>query len=124
MIFQIFRHHNMVLVEQFLDNCYATADPNKILNVSTALNPKHLKAMQSLAQMRSAADDAGMGFAASFSTEDGYHYITSNLIEYDLYDHVLQLLLTVPYQEEDQSGQIQLVETEDGVQLQIVPDFE
>ena len=124
MIFQIFRHHNMVLVEQFLDNCHATFDPSKSINVATSLNPQHLKAMQSLAQMRSAADDAGMGFAASFSTEDGYHYITSNLIEYDLYDHVLQLLLTVPYQEEEQGGQIQLVETEDGVQLQIVPDFE
>ncbi len=114
----------MVLVEQFVDNCYATLDPSKSLSFSTALNPQHLKAMQKLAQMRSAADDANMGFAASFSTEDGYHYITSNLIEYDLYDHVLQLLLTVPYQEEEQGGQIQLVETEDGVQLQIVPDFE
>ena len=99
-------------------------DQTKNINGSTALNPKHLAAIQKLAQMRTAADEANMGFAAAFVTDDGQNYITSNLREYVVEDYILQLLLTVPFQDEQKGGQICLVETQDGVQLQIVPDAE
>ena len=124
MIFQIFRHHNKVLVEQFLDNLNETLDSNQSLNHSKTPTTQQLKAMQSLAQMREIADSNGMGFAASFVSPDGSHYTTTNLPNVNYDNFIIQHLLSVPFVEDDQKGRVQLVETTDGVQLQIIPEVE
>lgn len=121
MIFQIFRHRNNVLVEQFLNNVHQGLDSTKSLSVNQCISLRHLKVMQSFAQMRQTADDAGMGFAATFVTDDGQHHTTTNLpgVEKDL--NILQHLLFIPFEEKNEmlSGYLRLVETQDGVQLQI-----
>ena len=124
MIFQIFRHHNKVLVEQFLDNLNETLDSKQSLNHSKTPTTQQLKAMQSLAQMREIADSNGMGFAASFVSPDGSHYTTTNLPNVNYDNFIIQHLLSVPFVENDQKGRVQLVETTDGVQLQIIPEVE
>jgi hypothetical protein len=124
MIFQIFRHQNKVLVEQFLNNVYEEVDPDKDLSTSGMLSLEHLQAMQHLARMRKSADDAGMGFAATFVTPTGFHYTTTNLPGgYQLDDFVQQLLL-MPFNDDSIEGVLRLVETEDGIQLQIISETE
>jgi hypothetical protein len=122
MIFQIFRHHNNVLVEQFLNHLHQGLDPSKDLSRDQSVNPQHLKTMYTFAQMRQAADNAAMGFAATFITETGYHYTNTNLPGVGEEDSVLQYLLSIPFGEEVTEGCLRLVETQDGVQLQIVED--
>lgn len=120
MLFQIFRHRNNVLVEQFLNNLNENLNPTKRLSSEECISPRHLKTMHSFAQMRQAADDAEMGFAATFITDDGYHYTTTNLPGVAEEESILQYLLSVPLGEDDAEGYIRLVETQDGIQLQIV----
>lgn len=122
MIFQIFRHRNNVLVEQFLNNVHQGLDSTKSLSVNQGVSLRYLKVMQSFSQMRQAADDAGMGFAATFVTDDGRHYTTTNLFDSMPSETVLQCLLSVPYFEEAIDGCLRLVETQEGVQLQILTD--
>lgn len=122
MIFQIFRHRNNVLVEQFLNNVHQGLDSTKSLSINQGVSLCHLKVMQSFAQMRQAADDAGMGFAATFVTDDGHHYTMTNLFDSMPSETVLQYLLSVPYFEEAIDGCLRLVETQEGVQLQILTD--
>jgi hypothetical protein len=122
MIFQIFRHHNNVLVEQFLNHLHQGLDPSKDLSRDQSISPQHLKTMYTFAQMRQAADNAAMGFAATFITETGYYYTTTNLPGVGEEDSVLQYLLSIPFGEEVTEGCLRLVETQDGVQLQIVKD--
>jgi hypothetical protein len=124
MIFQVFRHQNKVLVEQFLNNIYENRNPEKDLSTSGMLSPEHLRAMQHLAKMRKAADDAEMGFAATFITPAGFHYTTTNLPGgYQLEDFVQQLLL-MPFNDNSTKGVLRLVETEEGIQLQIISEAE
>jgi hypothetical protein len=122
MIFQVFRHRNPVLVEQFLLNSTEGFDPRKILSPHQSLTAQQLKAMQTFAAMRQTAEDADMCFAATFVTESGHHYTVTNLPGVERKDNILQYLLSVPFGEESTEGCIRLVETEEGVQLQIVSD--
>ena len=124
MIFQIFRHHNNVLVEQFLTTLHQDLDPNKRLDGTQSLSQQQLKTMHSFAQMRQIADNAAMGFAATFITDAGYHYTTTNLPGVEEADSILQYLLSVPFSEEVTKGCLRLVETRDGIQLQIVDNDE
>lgn len=122
MIFQVFRHRNPVLVEQFLLNSTEGFDPRKILSLHQSLTAQQLKAMQTFAAMRQKAEDADMCFAATFVTESGHHYTVTNLPGVERKGNILQYLLSVPFGEESTEGCIRLVETEEGVQLQIVSD--
>lgn len=124
MIFQIFRHQNKVLVEQFLNNIYEELNPDKDLSASGMLSFAHLEAMQHLARMRKTADDAEMGFAAAFVTPEGYHYTTTNLPGGHSLDDYVQQLLLMPFNEDSVIGMLRLVETEEGVQLQIISEVE
>jgi hypothetical protein len=124
MLFQIFRHHNNVLVEQSLYNLYQMLDPEKRWSSEQCVSPRHLKVMHSFAQMREAADNAGMGFAATFITDEGYHYTATNLPGVEEVGNIIQYLLSEPLGEDAAGGCIRLVETRDGVQLQIVSNEE
>ena len=86
------------------------------------VSPRHLKVMHSFAQMREAADNAGMGFAATFITDEGYHYTATNLPGVEEMDNIIQYLLSEPLGEDAAEGCISLVETENGIQLQIIED--
>ena len=122
MIFQVFRHRNPVLVEQFLNNSTEDLDPRKILSPDQSLTAQQLKAMQTFAAMRQKAENADMCFAATFVTTSGHHYTVTNLPGVERTDNILQYLLSVPFGEESTEGCIRLVETQDGIQLQIVED--
>ena len=122
MIFQVFRHRNPVLVEQFLNNSTEDLDPRKILSPDQSLTAQQLKAMQTFAAMRQKAENADMCFAATFVTTSGHHYTVTNLPGVERKDNILQYLLSVPFGEESTEGCIRLVETQDGIQLQIVED--
>jgi hypothetical protein len=123
MIFQIFRHHNKVLVEQFLENLNESLDLTKSLNHTKDLSLTQLRAMQSFAQMRELADSNEMGFVASFIEPDGSNYTITNL-PHAQNDFIIQNLLVEPFMDENGGGRVQLVETYEGVQLQIIPDAE
>ena len=123
MIFQIFRHHNKVLVEQFLENLNESLDLTKSLNHTKNLSFSQLKAMQSFAQMRELADSNEMGFVASFIEPDGSNYTMTNL-PHAQNDFIIQKLLSEPFVDGESRGRVQLVETYEGIQLQIVPDAE
>lgn len=123
MIFQIFRHRNKVLVEQFLENLNESLDSTKNLNHTKDVSLRQLKAMQSLAQMREVADSNEMGFVASFVEPDGSNYTITNLPHVQN-NFILQNLLMEPFMDEKGGGRVQLVETYEGVQLQIIPDAE
>ena len=122
MIFQVFRHRNPVLVEQFLNNSTEGLDPRKILSPHQSLTAQQLKAMQTFAAMRQKAENADMCFAATFVTTSGHHYTVTNLPGVERTDNILQYLLSVPFGEESTEGCSRLVETQDGIQLQIVED--
>jgi len=122
MIFQVFRHRNPVLVEQFLINSTEGLDPSKILSPDQNLTAQQLKAMHTFASMRQVSEDADMCFAATFVTPSGHHYTTTNLPGVAEANNILQYLLSIPFGEEVTEGCLRLVETEDGVQLQIVAD--
>jgi len=123
MIFQIFRHHNKVLVEQFLEGLNNTLDCSKRIDHTQSVSPAQIHAMQSFAQMREVADSNQMGFAASFVEPDGSNYTITNLPHVNN-NILLQRLLTQPFVDEIGSGRVQLVETNEGVQLQILTDAE
>ena len=74
--------------------------------------------------MRQAADNTAMGFAATFITDGGYHYTATNLPGVEEADSILKYLLSVPFAEELTEGCLRLVETQEGVQLQIISDGE
>lgn len=123
MIFQIFRHHNKVLVEQFLENLNEFLDPTKNLNHTKTLSLQQLKVMQSFAEMRQIADSNSMGFVASFVEPDGSNYTITNLPD-PQDNYIIQNLLMEPFMDENGGGRVQLVETQEGVQLQIIPEAE
>jgi len=73
--------------------------------------------------MREVADSNQMGFAASFVEPDGSNYTITNLPHVNN-NILLQRLLTQPFVDEIGSGRVQLVETNEGIQLQILTDAE
>lgn len=79
--------------------------------------------MQSFAQMRELADSNEMGFVASFIEPDGSNYTMTNL-PHAQNDFIIQKLLSEPFVDGESRGRVQLVETYEGIQLQIVPDAE
>jgi len=99
-------------------------DPEKRWSSEQCVSPQHLKVMHSFAQMREAADNAGMGFAATFITDDGHHYTATNLPGVAEVANIIQYLLSEPLGEDAAGGCIRLVETRDGIQLQIVSNEE
>jgi hypothetical protein len=108
MIFQIFRHHNKVLVEQFLENLNESLDLTKSLNHTKDLSLTQLRAMQSFAQMRELADSNEMGFVASFIEPDGSNYTITNL-PHAQNDFIIQKLLSEPFVDGESRGRVQFL---------------
>lgn len=125
---RICRNQNRIIVDQFCEAMQRDLDPNKNLANTDAISSSHLFAMKALARMREQADRADMGFAGSFITENGYHYSISNLENDDIQKQVVDYLVKLKIDEnldiQDLQKYFRIVETADGVQIQIISDFE
>jgi hypothetical protein len=124
--FYIFRHHNAVLVDQFMENHNNSLDPNKNLANQQSINANHLKAMKFLARSREAADRSKMSFFGSFVTDKGYHYSVTNINQDEIDRKTVQYLIDLQLNESfdiDQVQQrLQIVETNEGVQMRITDE--
>ena len=118
----IFRHHNKVLVDQFMENFHSELDPRKNLSYQTSINPAYLKVMRALAGMREAADRSEMGFFGAFITPEGYHYSISNIEnvnENQFLDVYLNFEMHSEFQINDFYKKLRIVQTKDGIQLRL-----
>lgn len=126
--FHIFRHHNAVLVDQFMENHNNSLDPNKNLANQQSINATHLKAMKFLARSREAADRCKMSFFGSFVTDEGYHYSVTNINQGEIDRKTVQYLIDFQLNDSfdiDKAHQnLKIVSTEEGVQMRIVNDAE
>lgn len=120
----IFRHHNKVLVDQFMENFHSELDPRKNLSYQTSISPAYLKVMRALAGMREAADRSEMGFFGAFITPEGYHYSISN-IEGAIENHLQQpLQIDESFTIDELYKKLKIVSTPEGIQLHLTDDNE
>lgn len=122
----IFRHHNKVLVDQFMENFHSELDPRKNLSYQTSINPAYLKVMRALAGMREAADRSEMGFFGAFITPEGYHYSISNIeCENDSHSYVHSpLQIDESFTIDELYKKLKIVSTPEGIQLHLTDDNE
>ena len=126
----IFRHHNPIVVDQFMENFRSDLDPRKNLADQTSVNPTYLKVMKALAGMREAATRSNMSFFGGFVTPEGFHYSISNIE--NLIDSQLQCPIDyyVNFQADENFTideiykKLKIVSTEEGVQVRITDDNE
>lgn len=124
----IFRHHNKVLVDQFMEHFRSDLDPRKNLAEQTSINPAYLKIMRALADMRATADRSNMGFFGGFITPDSSHYSISNVDPNNLIDSQYQLPIE-NFVKIDESftinelyKKLKIVSTPEGVQLRLTDE--
>ena len=124
--FNLCRNQNKNTIDRFREAMEQGLDPNKNLANATSLNPNHLFAMKALSRMREQADRSDMGFAGGFVTENGYHYTISNLENDDIQkkavDYLVKLKIKETLEMSDLEKYFKIVQTEDGVQIQIISD--
>ncbi len=124
--FHIFRHHNAVLVDQFMETHNNSLDPNKNLANQKSINANHLKAMKFLARSREVADRSKMSFFGSFVTDDGYHYSVTNINQDEIDRKTVQYLIDLQLNEnfdlDEVQQRLQIVETNEGVQMRITDE--
>lgn len=126
----IFRHHNPIVVDQFMENFRSDLDPRKNLADQTSVNPTYLKVMKALAGMREAATRSNMSFFGGFVTPEGFHYSITN-IENTIENQLQQPIdYYVNFQADDNFTideiykKLKIVSTEEGVQVRITDDNE
>jgi len=120
----IFRHHNKVLVDQFMENFHSELDPRKNLSYQTSINPTYLKVMRALAGMREAADRSEMGFFGAFITPEGYHYSTSNIENVNENQLQQPLPIDESFTIDELYKKLKIVSTPEGIQLRLTDDNE
>lgn len=124
----IFRHHNPILVDQFMEHFQSDLDPKKNLSYQTSINPQYLKVMRALADMRETADRSNMGFFGGFITPEGYHYSISNIDPNNLIDSRYQLPIEnfIRIDENFKINEIykkmKIVSTAEGIQLRLTDE--
>ena len=126
----LFRHSNVVLVDQFMEHFRADLDPRKDLANQTVVNETYLKVMKALAGMRETANRSEMGFFGGFITPEGYHYSISNIDPNNLIDSHSQLPIE-NFIKIDESftineiyKKLKIVSTPEGIQLRLTDDNE
>jgi hypothetical protein len=126
----IFRHHNPIVVDQFMENFRSDLDPRKNLADQTSVNPTYLKVMKALAGMREAATRSNMSFFGGFVTPEGFHYSISNienLINSQLQqpiDYYVNFQADENFTIDEIYKKLKIVSTEEGVQVRITDDNE
>lgn len=126
----IFRHHNPIVVDQFMEHFRSDLDPSKDLSNQTSVNPTYLKVMKTLAGMREAATRSNMSFFGGFITPEGFYYsITNieNLIENQLQqpiDYYVNFQADESFTIDQIYKKLKIVSTAEGVQLRITDDNE
>lgn len=121
----IFRHHNPILVDQFMEHFQSDLDPKKNLSYQTSINPQYLKVMRALADMRETADRSNMGFFGGFITPEGYHYSISNIDPNNLIENNTKndyLLIDKNFKLDEVYKKLKIVSTPEGIQLRIIND--
>lgn len=124
----IFRHHNPIVVDQFMENFRSDLDPSKDLSNQTTINPKYLKVMRTLADMRETADRSNMRFFGGFITPEGFHYSISNIDPNNLIDSHYQVPIE-NFIEIDESftineiyKKLKIVSTPKGIELRLTDE--
>jgi hypothetical protein len=126
----IFRHHNPIVVDQFMENFRSDLDPRKNLADQTSVNPTYLKVMKALAGMREAATRSNMSFFGGFVTPEGFHYSITNIegtIENQLQqpiDYYVNFQADENFTIDEIYKKLKIVSTEEGVQVRITDDNE
>ncbi len=122
-VIHIFRHHNPVVVDQFMEHFRSDLDPSKNLANQTSVNPTYLKVMKSLANMREVANRSNMSFFGGFVTPEGFHYSINNienLIENNTKNDYL--LIDKNFKLDEVYKKLKIVSTPEGIQLRIIND--
>lgn len=124
----LFRHRNVILVDQFMENFRSDLDPRKNLANQTAVNATYLKVMKALAGMRETANRSEMGFFAGFVTPEGFHYSISNVDPNNIVENDSQLA-PENYINIDESftineiyKKLKIVSTPEGIQLRLTDE--
>ena len=124
----IFRHHNPVVVDQFMENFKSDLDPSKNLANQTSVNPTYLKVMKSLANMREVANRSNMSFFGGFVTPEGFHYSINN-IENLIENHSQQPIschinfsIDKNFKISEMYKKLKIVDTPMGIQLRLTDD--
>ena len=120
----IFRHHNKILVDQFMEHFHSELDPRKNLSYQTSINPTYLKVMRALAGMREAADRSEMGFFGAFITPEGYHYSISNIEDTIENNSQQPLPIDESFTIDELYKKLKIVSTPEGIQLQLTDEAE
>jgi len=127
-LIHIFRHHNPVVVDQFMENFRSDLDPSKNLANQTSVNPTYLKVMKSLANMREVANRSNMSFFGGFVTPEGFHYSINN-IENLIENHSQQPIschinfnIDENFKISEMYKKLKIVDTPMGIQLRLTDD--
>lgn len=122
-VIHIFRHHNPVVVDQFMEHFRSDLDPSKNLANQTSVNPTYLKVMKSLANMREVANRSNMSFFGGFVTPEGFHYSINNIV--NLIENNTKndyLLIDKNFKLDEVYKKLKIVSTPEGIQLRIIND--
>jgi len=127
-VIHIFRHHNPVVVDQFMEHFRSDLDPSKNLANQTSVNPTYLKVMKSLANMREVANRSNMSFFGGFVTPEGFHYSINN-IENLIENHSQQPIschinfnIDKNFKISEMYKKLKIVDTPMGIQLRLTDD--
>ena len=131
----IYRNQNKDLVRKKMNNLDWEANNNSSdLANQSKYSMDQLKAMQLVARMKEAADNAGAGFVGGFITPTGQRFMMSNVDADDIQHQVIMAQLDAAQDQakldndlgffEAFQNNISVVETEDGFQIRIEPEAE
>lgn len=127
-LIHIFRHHNPVVVDQFMEHFRSDLDPSKNLANQTSVNPTYLKVMKSLANMREVANRSNMSFFGGFVTPEGFHYSINNienLIENPSQQPIschINFNIDENFKISEMYKKLKIVDTPMGIQLRLTDD--
>ena len=131
----IYRNQNKDLVRKKMNNLDWEANNNSSdLANQSKYSMDQLKAMQLVARMKEAADNAGAGFVGGFITPTGQRFMMSNVDADDVQHQAIMAQLDAAQDQakldndlgffEAFQNNISVVETEDGFQIRIEPEAE
>ena len=120
----LFRHRNVILVDQFMEHFRSELDPSKNLANQTAVNATYLKVMKALAGMRETANRSEMGFFAGFVTPEGFHYSISNIENENDFHSPRYVQIDESFTINEIYKKLKIVSTPEGIQLRLTDDNE
>jgi hypothetical protein len=133
--FFIHRNRNKSIIRKAMNNLdWQANNDSSDLAKQDKYSMEQLKAMQLVAKMKDAADKVGAGFVGGFITPTGQRFMMSNVDADDVqHQAIIAQLDAVQKQAEldNDTGffdalqnSVQIIETEEGIQIRIEPEAE